>query len=234
MSSKFSTPRFPPTAAEKKPEAPKGDNALWRVPEWFPDLNPSVIQKMQIYHSELLKFNSKLNLISRNTERDADEAHFADCILATKLMAKVNLNKPVYDFGAGNGFPGIILSILIPNVEFRMVESDSRKCEFLKHMVAALELKNAQVLNVRVETLLSSEMEIAVSRGFASISKALLATNKGFQKGGRLYHLKGSNWSSEIAEIPTQLISLWSPELIGEYTLPDTQARRVVVCTTKN
>jgi 16S rRNA (guanine527-N7)-methyltransferase len=89
-------------------------------------------------------------------------------------------------------------------------------------------------MNVRLETLKASEMSLAVSRGFANISKSLLAVNKCFTKGGRFYHMKGSNWSTEIAEIPTQIISLWSPELVGEYTLPDTQARRGVVCTTKN
>lgn len=235
MSNRYIPPK-PETKPEKKPDAaaPKGDNALWRIPEWFPELDKVLVGRFQAYHSELLKFNSRLNLISRNSEREADEAHFADCILAAKAMNQVQFDKPVYDLGAGNGFPGLVLGLIHPKSEFRLVESDSRKAEFLKHMIAALKLTNCQVLNVRVETLLTSKMEIAVSRGFASISKALLAVNKGFTKGGRVYHMKGSAWSTEIAEIPTQLISLWSPELVGEYNLPDTQARRVVVCTTKN
>ncbi len=234
MSSRFPPVRFPAPKSDKKPEPPKGDNALWRIPEWFPNLEPTLLEQLHTYHRELLKFNVRLNLVSRNTEREADEIHFADCILAGQVMADVKLNKPVYDLGSGNGLPGLVLALMRPKSEFRLVESDSRKCEFLKHMIMVLKISNCAVMNVRLETLMKSDMEIAVSRGFANISKSLLAVNKGCTKGGRVYHMKGSNWSTEIGEIPTQIISLWSPELVGEYTLPDTQARRGVVCTTKN
>jgi len=226
--------RFPATKSDNKDDGAKGDNALWRIPAWFPDLDGALVGQLQLYHSELLKFNVRLNLVSRNTERDADEIHFADCILATQLLEKVKLDQPVYDLGSGNGLPGLVMALMRPNSQFILVESDSRKCEFLKHMVAVLKISNCQIMNVRLETLKASEMSLAVSRGFANVSKSLLAVNKCFTKGGRFYHLKGSNWSTEIAEIPSQLISLWSPQLLGEYNLPDTQARRAVVCTTKS
>ena len=232
MSNRFPPARFPETKP-KKDEPPKGDNALWRIPTWFPNLAPTLLQSLHAYHAELLKFNIRLNLISRNTEREADEVHFADCILAAQLMAKIPLKKPVYDLGAGNGFPGLVFALMRSEAEFILVESDSRKAEFLKHAIHLLQVKNCTVMNVRLETLKASEMEIAISRGFANISKSLLAVNKCFSVGGQFYHMKGSTWGSEIAEIPTQIISLWSPELVGEYTLPDTQARRGLVSTKK-
>lgn len=218
----------------KKPAAPvnESDNALWRIPEWFKTMDPKFAEVMKTYHRELMKFNGKLNLISRNTEREADETHFADSLLASELLLKMNLGKKVYDIGSGNGLPGLILAVCKPDVEFALVESDARKCEFLKHMIHVLGLKNCQVMNVRLETL--SGMDVAVSRGFANLSKALLASNRLFNKGGRFYHLKGNNWSREIADIPSQLIAHWKPELVGEYSLPVSQVRRAVVCTTKN
>ncbi|NJL23944.1 MAG: 16S rRNA (guanine(527)-N(7))-methyltransferase RsmG [Calothrix sp. SM1_5_4] len=208
-------------------------NALWRIPEWFPSLSPEVVLTLKSYHSELLKFNLRLNLISRNTERDADEVHFADCILASEVLAKVHLGAEVFDVGSGNGLPGILFAILRPQTTFHLVESDSRKAEFLKHMIHVLGLKNADVMAVRLESLKGMAASVAVSRGFASISKTCLGCNRIFPVGGKFYHLKGSNWSTEIAEIPSQLISIWKPELVGEYTLPVSQARRAVVCTTK-
>jgi len=225
-------PRFPPSKSGDD-DSSGGDNALWRIPQWFPDLDPDFSRQLHEYHSELLKFNVRLNLISRNTEREADEIHFADSILVTDILKTVDLVSPVYDLGSGNGLPGIILAIARPETQFFLVESDSRKCEFLKHIIHYLKLKNCQVMNVRLETLKSADMSTAVSRGFASISKTLLAVNKSFRSGGKFYHLKGSNWGTEIAEIPAQLIALWSPELLGEYSLPDSQARRAVICTTK-
>lgn len=213
---------------------PKDGNALWRVPEWFPFLPSDVVEKFRLYHVELLKFNLRLNLISKNTEREADELHFADSILASEIILKLPLAEQVFDIGSGNGLPGIIFGVLDSDREYILVESDSRKAEFLKHVINVLGLKNVNVMNVRFESLKYSGIESAISRGFASISKTLLVCNRIFEKGGNFIHLKGNSWSTEIAALPSQLISVWSPELRGEYTLPVSQARRAVVSTQKN
>jgi 16S rRNA (guanine527-N7)-methyltransferase len=231
MTAKFPPPK-PPASKKAEPDNKDG-NALWRVAEWFPALSSEVLTSLKAYQLELLKFNIKLNLISRNTERESDELHFADCLLASQVLLKQKLGPRVFDIGSGNGFPGLLLAIVDPGREYVLVESDSRKCEFLKHAVHVLKLKNANVMNVRLESLMGSGLETAVSRGFASISKTVLACNKLFPLGGQFYHLKGNNWSSEIAELPSQLISVWRPQLVGEYTLPVSQARRAVVITQK-
>lgn len=228
----FSQSKKPVPASTKGSDA-ESSNALWRIPEWFSDLSPRVLELAQAYHAELLKFNLKLNLISRNTERDADESHFADCLLAIRALAKVDLGSQVFDIGSGSGLPGLLLAITEPAREICLVESDGRKAEFLKHVAHTLALANVKVLNIRLETMAPYNVKVAISRGFASVSKTCLTCNKIFPVGARFYHLKGNNWSSEIAEIPSQLISVWSPELVGEYVLPVSQARRAVVCTAK-
>jgi len=220
-------------SSQSSSDQPADHNALWRIPEWFSSLPANVPERLKAYHGELLRFNLKVNLISRTTEREADEAHFADCLMAAQLLMKAGLDKRVFDIGSGNGLPGIVLGIYDPTREYVLVESDTRKCEFMKHMVHMLGLKNVSVMSVRFETLIGQGVTCAVSRGFASISKTVLACNKIFEKGGRFFHLKGNNWSSEIAELPSQLISLWAPQLIGEYTLPVSQARRAIVITQK-
>lgn len=214
---------------------PKGDdavNALWRIPQWFPQLDARVTELLKTYHGELLRFNAKLNLISRNTERDADETHFADCILAVQALAG-KLGPVIHDIGSGNGLPGVVLAIMEPTREVHLVDSDARKCEFLKHAVHLLQLGNAHVSNVRVESLAPGSVNMAVARGFATISKASYACTKLFPVGGQFFHMKGNIWSSELAEIPSQLISVWKPELVKEFSLPVSQARRAVVCTQK-
>ena len=169
MSSRYRPPIGLPVA-KKEPEKKLEDtNALWRIQEWFKDLGPEKVQRLRLYHSDLLRFNIKVNLISRNTERDADEAHFADCILAAKVILASDLDKRVFDIGSGNGLPGIVLGILDPTREYICVESDGRKCEFLKHVIQLLGLKNVTTMNVRFESLAGHEVKCAVSRGFASI-----------------------------------------------------------------
>ena len=225
--------RSAPPIVEKKAAVATQDNALWRLDSWFPDLDPTTSALLRLYHSELLKFNGRLNLISRNTERDADEIHFADSILAAKLIHPGLVGKRVFDIGSGNGMPGVVVALLHSDCEVVLIESDGRKCEFLKHIAHVLALKNCSVMNVRLESLRNEQLETVLSRGFATISKSLLATNRFFAKGGRFYHMKGNHWSKEIAELPSQLISYWTPELVGEYSLPVSQARRSVILTHK-
>ncbi len=216
-----------------KNEEPQKDNALWRLPEWYPDTPSQVMELLKTYHSELLKFNLRLNLVARTTEREADEVHFADCLQACQLITKTGLQGTVHDVGSGNGLPGIILGILNPNVAIHLIESDNRKCEFLKHTINAMQMKNVKVMSVRLESLKNANLTIGVTRGFASLSKTMLACNKIFSKGGRFFHLKGAAWSREIAQIPSQIMSVWTPHLLGEYSLPTSQARRGVIVTTK-
>src|ERR1035437_5853293 len=133
--------------------------------------------------------------------------------MAGEFILKLPLTKRIFDIGSGNGFPGLIFGLMDFKREYVLVESDARKSEFLKHMIAVLKLKNVTVLNARFESLGTLGIETAMSRGFASIGKTLIGSNKIFSKGGQFIHLKGNNWSSEIAQLPSQLISVWQPEL---------------------
>lgn len=218
---------------DRSKDAVDSNNALWRIPEWFPDLPSLTQERLKLYHGELIRFNSRLNLISRTTERDADEVHFADCLYAVKGIPAESWAFPVHDVGSGNGLPGVVLGLLYPEVDVRLVEGDSRKCEFLKHIIHALQLENVKVMNVRLESLKSANLQVGITRGFASISKTVLACNRTFVRGGKFFHLKSGAWAREVAEIPSQLTAFWSPELVFEYSLPVSQARRGVVLTNK-
>ena len=139
----------------------------------------------------------------------------------------------VYDFGGGNGFPGMVMAILAPKTKFYLVDVDQRRCEFLKHAIVQLGLKNVEVLTRPVESIGDDVVKCGVARGFASIPKALLMTRKVFALGGVFYHLKGEEWATEIADIPTQLCAFWSPGFLGEYKLPIGEVKFAVVHTEK-
>jgi 16S rRNA (guanine(527)-N(7))-methyltransferase RsmG len=214
-------------------ESPTSVQALWRVPQWFPHLQPAAMELLRLFHVELLHFNAKVNLIGRGTERDADETHFADCIMGAEMMLKHCKYKEILDIGSGNGLPGIAIAILDPQRQVKLIERDQRKAEFLKQIVFRLKLPNVVALNAAFEELPQNSIDAAVSRGFASISRAVLAGNKCFHKDSCYYHFKTNTWSREVADIPSQICAVWSPELVGEYSLPDNQARRAVVATRK-
>ncbi len=206
---------------------------FWRIEEWFPELSDQTKSSLKIYHDELLKFNRSVNLIGVKTIPMADNVHFADCILAHRIILPEMKSDIIYDFGSGNGFPGLVFAILSPEKNFKLVEVDQRKAEFLKHAAATLKLSNVEVLIRQIEKLPEGSVQCAISRGFAPISRAILMSRKIFAVGGHFFHMKGEEWVSEVAAIPTQLCSFWQPSLLGEYRLPLGEIRYSVVKTDK-
>lgn len=201
---------------------------------WFPDLSPEIQKQFKIYNEELTKFNKTLSLVSPKTIPMADALHFADSILASRVIAKSNSRMTeIYDLSMGNGFPGLVFAILNPKVKVHVVDPDQRKCEFLKHIIAVAQIPNADVLNVKPDTLKEGTVQYVMTRGFASISKVILLLRKIVPKGGIVYHLKGEQWGMEVSEIPIQLCSLWTPGLVGEYRLPIGEVKFSVIKTDK-
>ncbi len=207
---------------------------FWRIDEWFPDLSPVLKARLKTYHDELIKYNRTVNLISPKTLFVADALHFSDSILASQIifMSNPKIDK-IFDLGSGNGFPGMIFALLYPSVQVVLVEVDQKKCEFLRFIAEALGLKNVLVENRNFEGFPEGSMQTVMARGLATISKALLMTRKVVPKGGVFYHLKGEEWGIEVGEIPTQLCSIWSPSLVGEYKLPVGAVKFSVVKTDK-
>ncbi len=206
----------------------------YRIREWFPDISPALHDNFKSLYDELMKFNKSLNLISAKTMAHADLIHFADSILGSRAIrgSKSDI-KEIYDLGSGNGFPAVIFAMLFPDVSVKMVDSDTRKCEYLKHLVSHFKIKNAEVLCQTVETLPLNSIEYAMARGFANISKTILTARKFMKSGGAVFHFKSEEWSLEVGEIPTQLCSLWTPSLAAEYTLPAGGVKFAIVKTVK-
>ena len=204
----------------------------WRLKEWFPDLNFETHNLLKKYFIELQKFNKVINLISAKSVLHADALHFADSILASRVV-RVNTNKNnyLYDIGSGNGFPGLVYAILYPDQKMILVDSDQRKCEFLKHTAEALFLKNVIVQNIRIERISHGSIEQAICRGFSPLPKTLLILRKIMQNNGVVYHLKSEEWALEVSHIPIQLCSIWQPALEAEYVLPVGGIRMFVVKT---
>jgi 16S rRNA (guanine527-N7)-methyltransferase len=82
--------------------------------------------------------------------RRALEVHVADSLVALELDA-VQAASRVVDLGSGAGFPGVALALALPEARVDLVESQRRKCDFLREMCAVGGLQHACVVCARVE-----------------------------------------------------------------------------------
>lgn len=217
-----------------KDNKPQEVQATWRVNEWFPDLSPEVKTRLRAYYDELVKFNKTVNLVSPKTLSVADVVLFADSILASKTIAHANPKvDKIYNIASGNGFPGLVFAIMYPQVHVVLLETDTKKLEFLKHVASVTGLKNVSIDNKPMESLPEGSVLFGMTKGFSTISKVIFNLRKSVPKGGALFHLKGEEWGIEVGEIPTQLCSIWSPSLVGEYKLPVGAVKFAVIKTEK-
>jgi len=190
--------------------------------------------QLKRYYEILLQFNSKVNLVSSSTAPLAAKQHFADSVMGLELCYhSFPFERPVYDMGSGNGFPGLVLGILKPELSVHLVERDLRKAEFLKFVVAELELVNTHVEAKSIENLGKSSVSLGVTRALGAIGPLLIQMNSLFTKGGRLFHFKGESWSTELANCPTQIFTNWDIQPLGHYLLPDSTVERTIVVSTR-
>ena len=90
------------------------------------DVSRETYEKLQVYERLLKKWQSKLNLVSRNSVENIWQRHFLDSAQIYPLLN--GTANSVLDVGAGAGFPGVVLSILgARNVH--LVEQNKKKCK---------------------------------------------------------------------------------------------------------
>jgi 16S rRNA (guanine527-N7)-methyltransferase len=102
--------------------------------------------------------------------RDVEHAmdgHVADSLSALELDAVAQADT-IADLGSGSGFPGLALAVALPEAVISLVESQSRKCEFLRRLCAAAGVGNAQVVCARAE-----EWRDGLARNDVVVARAL-------------------------------------------------------------
>lgn len=104
--------------------------------------------------TELKDWNSKINLIAPSTDKKIIWRHFADSLAGLKYIEE---HKPadsprIADIGTGAGFPGLPVSIAARYGELTLVESITKKTNFIAHIKEKLGL-SLNIINDRVETV---------------------------------------------------------------------------------
>lgn len=156
-------------------------------------------EKLRAYEELLLKWNDKINLVSASTLPDFWERHIEDSL---QLSSVADAPSGIWmDLGSGGGLPGIPLAILHREnrkLSFSLVESDQRKCAFLRTAVRELGL-NVEVLSKRIESLPDIEVQHLSARALAPLNVLLDYSSKLINSTtGVCYFLKGRSWEDEV------------------------------------
>lgn len=97
--------------------------------------------------------------VSSVVDERAWQVHVADSLTGLEVE-ELRSAERVADIGSGAGFPGLALAVALPDAEVDLIESVTRKCEFMRRAIAAAGIANATVLDTR-----SEEWAAAAGRG---------------------------------------------------------------------
>jgi len=140
------------------------------------DLNLSALDLFYRYYTELVRWNRRVNLVSRR-QHDWIGTHFLDS-LAPLGMGLISGQEKALDLGSGAGFPGLPLRIASPGLQVFLAEASARKCAFLRHIVHLLELDDVKILEGRSEAFQEQaagerQMDLVLTRAAARPKKVL-------------------------------------------------------------
>lgn len=150
------------------------DNFLHDLKELNIVISEKQIQQFISYYELLVEWNEKMNLTSITEFEDVMKKHFVDSISLLSFYDFSNVSK-IIDVGTGAGFPGIPLKIMLPEVDFLLMDSLNKRITFLKEVIDVLSLDRINVIHSRAEDLAikaehREQYDLCVSRAVANLS----------------------------------------------------------------
>ena len=159
------------------------------------------IDRLEVYAGLLEKWNSTINLVSKNTINQMWKRHFLD---SAQLWPHIpSETKTLVDIGSGAGFAGLVLAIIgmekSPNMKFTLIESDSRKCAFMRNVSRETGI-DINILTNRIENVEGLQADIVTARALATLSQLLTYSKDILKDGGTCLFLKGDTYVNEVYE----------------------------------
>jgi 16S rRNA (guanine527-N7)-methyltransferase len=117
-------------------------------------VRPDLLEALEAYFRLLSHWNERINLTSLPLRAPTD-ATFDRLLIEPMAAARFVPEERIdwFDLGSGGGSPALPLRLVRPRARLTMVEAKARKAAFLREAVRVLAIADAQVQDLRFETL---------------------------------------------------------------------------------
>jgi 16S rRNA (guanine527-N7)-methyltransferase len=189
--------------------------------------------RLDDYADELARWNRAKNLVSTDTLQSLWTRHIAD---SAQVLACAPQARRWLDLGSGAGLPGLVVAILVsdsPDAEVRLVESNGRKCAFLR---TAARRTGAPVVvhNQRIEDFVAENdvsFDVVTARALAPLPKLLEMAYPLLRTGARGIFHKGQDVERELTEAST--CWTFNYQLVASRTRPGSALVVIDDCTAR-
>ncbi len=165
------------------------------------DVSRETMDRLQVYADLLERWNSKINLVSKSTLSEKWQRHFLDSAQIWPHIPKEVKN--LVDVGSGAGFAGLVLAIIgaekRPNLTFTLIESDARKCAFMRNVAREVRI-SVNVQTARIESVADRNADIMTARALAPVVQLLSYSQNILTSTGVCLFLKGDACGTEVEQ----------------------------------
>lgn len=156
------------------------------------------IADLEVFAERLAEANAVMNLVGPDSLPDIWNRHIWD---SAQLLDFAPAARTWADLGAGAGFPGVVLAILLkdrPGAHVWLIDSLGKRCRFLQAVVDELALP-ATVINGRAEAQ-RLKVDVVTARAVAPMTTLLGYAQPYLQRGAQGLFLKGEKAEAELIE----------------------------------
>jgi 16S rRNA (guanine527-N7)-methyltransferase len=184
-------------------------------------LDDRALQQLEDYLGLLAKWNKVYNLTAIRDPASWVSHHLLDSLaLVGRLPAGTLL-----DVGSGAGLPGIPVAVACPSRTVALLDSNQKKCAFLRQVVAELRLDKVSVVCSRVEDHRPDRgYDVVVSRAFSELSEFVTGARHLCTPDGIMIAMKGVYPHEEIAQLRTGAV-----KQVQRLSVPTLAAQRHLV-----
>jgi len=161
-------------------------------------------RRLAVYVDLLIKWRRSTNLVSRSTIASVWTRHVAD---SAQLLALAPSARRWVDMGAGAGFPGLVIAIQLadePTAIVHCIESDRRKCAFLREAIRATDAC-AIIHEKRVESVgiaATGPVDAVTARAFAPLPLTLELANLWLEQAAVGIFPRGHSAKEQLKALP--------------------------------
>ena len=186
------------------------------------NFNHDKLQKIELFVNEVLSYNKKYNLISKNSEKDIWHRHVLDSAQLIRHIDSKRFNS-LSDLGTGAGFPGIMLSIFYSDIltfHVKLYEKSKVKVNFIRAVIEKLGLKNTDIYDNDYQShILNSDY--IVCRAFKKLPEILRISRETAMKPHKLIVMLGKSAQEEINKASKDSINKY--KLVSSITSSDSK-----------
>ena len=195
------------------------------------------IDQLVRYAQLLLEQNKVMNLTAITEPDQVADLHFLDSA-GVALCADL-AGKKLIDVGTGAGFPGMVLKILVPEVELTLVDSLGKRLDWLSTVCGDLGLTEVTIRHARGEELsldpaFRDQFDFATARAVADLRVLCELCLPYVKPGGRFLAMKAAECEEEVSQAG-RAVSVLGGRLLPafRYPIPGTDVERRVVLVEK-